>query len=389
MTACIVDVLIPVFNGADYVKSSVESIINQSLTNIAIHVVDDGSTDCTSQILSELAGSDRRVHIHRKENGGIVDALNYGLEFCRAEFIARHDADDLASTGRLQSQVTFLRDHPEVIATASSARHVNPDGKFMGTFARFGATENADPRYIPAKEPYLLHPFLMVRREALQRVGGYRYVIHAEDADLYWRLQELGKLFNDPAVQGDYRMHDNSISSKSVRNGRVMAVSSQLCALSAVRRSEKRPDISFSPEGGAKLRASSQSMETACESVSADLSSDERRHLRLAAGAKLLEMADYRPYEVELSDCIFLDQVYGDFITSVAGENRDILRRAFSGTAARLASRGRWTQAFKLLQPGMGLPFLVRLLFRLMLPSPLHRRIRHITGPILRLTRGV
>ena len=98
----LVDVLIPVYNGVRYVRSAIESMQMQTVSDIRIHVVDDGSTDGTAEVLAEMAAQDPRLRIHSKANGGIVDALNTGLDFCTAEYIARHDADDIA-------QESFIR----------------------------------------------------------------------------------------------------------------------------------------------------------------------------------------------------------------------------------------------------------------------------------------
>src|ERR1700736_3109855 len=92
----IVDVLIPVYNGAPTVRESLNSIRAQTIRDIRIVVIDDGSTDATVEILAELAREDPRIVTIRKPNGGIVDALNLGLQHCRAEFLARFDADDIA-----------------------------------------------------------------------------------------------------------------------------------------------------------------------------------------------------------------------------------------------------------------------------------------------------
>src|ERR1700742_1126690 len=124
----LVDVLIPVYNGVRYVRSALESIQAQTVSDIRIHVVDDGSTDGTAEVLAEMAAQDPRLRIHTKANGGIVDALNTGLAFCTAEFVARHDADDIAYPDRLERQIAYLRQHPDCVALSGAARHVDQDG---------------------------------------------------------------------------------------------------------------------------------------------------------------------------------------------------------------------------------------------------------------------
>src|SRR4029077_9631506 len=107
-----ISVLIPVFNGARTVQDAIASIQGQSITDTEIVIVDDGSTDETPLILKAIAAQDRRVSVLTKANGGIVDALNFGLVACQGECIARHDADDIAYPDRFAAQITYLQDNP-------------------------------------------------------------------------------------------------------------------------------------------------------------------------------------------------------------------------------------------------------------------------------------
>ena len=96
-----IDVVIPAFNASRTVKSAVTSIQQQTLTDIRIIVVDDGSTDDTASIVRGIRAVDDRVRLVSRQNGGIADARNSGLAECRGELIAWLDADDLAAPDRL------------------------------------------------------------------------------------------------------------------------------------------------------------------------------------------------------------------------------------------------------------------------------------------------
>ena len=382
-----IDVLITVYNGSVHIRAAIESIQKQTFPGFRIIIVDDGSDDATPAILADMAAGDSRIEVHTKRNGGIVEAANFGLKLCTAEFIARHDADDLAYPERFERQIAYLRLHPNVLAISGVAHHIDLQGIRLGTMAKFGPPEDADAKHIPAREPYLLHPFLMVRREALTRVGGYRKLVVAEDTDLYWRLQELGALYNAPHFDGEYRLNPNSVSSHSVLSGRVMAVFSQLAALSAVRRRSQQRDIDFTEDYGRAITAQATSLEAACLAASSQLSPDEARHLRFAAAAKMLEMADFRPYELELSDCLFLKAAYDDLGSSLEPSNQARMLRLLAATAARLAVMGKWRQSRLLRVPKDQNRFWTRFLFRKLVPPRVHRRIRHSVGRVLALLR--
>ncbi len=382
-----VDVLVPVFNGASYISESIQSILAQTFSDIEVHVVDDGSTDATPSLLSALQSQDRRLFVHRKENGGIVGALNYGLDHCRAQLLARHDADDLAYPDRLARQIDVLRRDAAIVATSGSARHVGPDGRPLGTMAHLPSPDRSDPTWVPAREPYLLHPFLMVRRGALEQVGRYRFVLHSEDSDLYWRLQEVGRLHHDLEPLGDYRLHSSSISSGSTRNGRIMAVSSQRAAVDAQRRRAGAAGLVFDEVQAARLKAVADSLEAACRIGEEGLQSSEVEWFRLAVATKLLQLCDFRNYGLSDDDCGFIRSACNGTHVAIAADNRREVVRSYAGMAARLFLKGRWRDARTLRPPGTRWTFLQRVALRLLLPPVIYRGARNLLEKV-RVRRG-
>ena len=370
-----VDVLIPVYNAAKTVKSAVESITAQTVTDILIHVVDDGSTDATPAILAAMASADDRIRVHTKPNGGIVDALNFGLTFCTAEFVARHDADDLAYPHRFAAQLDWLGRHPETVAVGAAVRHIDADGRPTGAVVDLGSPDLADAFAVPSQEPYIIHPFLMVRREAIEAVGGYRHVHHAEDTDLYWRLSERGQLHNLPDVLGEYRLHDGSISSASIVNGRISAVNAQLSAVSFRRRQRGADDLVFSKQALVRLKSAGDLREL-IDIAGAGLEPGEKAYLAEATAAKLLELASYRPFEIEASDCRFIGQIARRGMGHLTPADRSLQARRLTGTASRLAAAGRLSDALLLLPARLLPSFAARTILRAPLLAGLKRRYR-------------
>jgi glycosyltransferase involved in cell wall biosynthesis len=375
----LIDVVIPVFNGAKTIQSAIESIQKQTLSNIRIIVVDDGSSDDTAGILRDIAAVDPRVQIVTQPNSGIVDARNAGLTRCRAEFVAWLDADDLAFPDRLEVQVGYLRAHPECVAVSGATRHVDENGRFLGMISHCNPPEAADPLWMPAIEPYLVQPFLMVRRSTIQALGGYRHLVYSEDSDLCWRMQELGRLHNMEAVLGDYRMHTNSVSSQSIINGRIMASLSQLCVISALRRRAGRQDLSFRKEAAGRYGAAESLADIfalGCEG----LMRDEVDHLEIAVASKLLELTSYRPYELELDDCRFIQLAMSRHYSRLRPANRAALARARSGTAARLLHRGRVREAAALISPSQYPVTIGRVVWRAMASPTMRSHMRRTIG---------
>src|SRR5690606_4954562 len=253
-------------------------------------------TDQTPVVLARLASADARVHIIRKQNDGIVEARNDALRACEAEFVACLDADDIAYPERIERQLAYMERRPECVALGGEVEHIDEHGAPVANMVQQGDPAKADPSKAPALEPYILHSTLMARRADVVAVGGYRHVPNSEDSDLFWRLQEHGALVNLPVRYGAYRVHTASISS-SIVNGRIMAVGSQLGASSALRRRAERKDVEFPRELHASLRAAA-TLEKMCAAAAREIDPDEADHLRIAAAAKLMELARYRPYEL-------------------------------------------------------------------------------------------
>ena len=375
MTTHTVDVLIPAYNAGATVGIAVESILNQTMRDLQVHVVNDGSTDDTGAVLARLAAKDPRVHVYTQANEGIVDSLNNGLAHCHAEFLARIDADDIAYPERIEIQLAYLRANPEVVAVGAKMRHVDIDGVPLGSIAEIGSPDLADPSWVPCIEPYLIHPVMTARRSAIDAAGGYRQVYYAEDTDLYWRLRDHGRLYNMPELLGDYRFHDGSVSGRSIVNGRIMAISSQLTALSTLRRARGVPDIVFHKDSLAAYRKA-KSLAAMVEIGAAQLDAAERRHYEEAVAGKIMELTSYRPYEIETEDCAYIGMIARRGFAHLPPLNAGLQQRRISGTASRLAAAGRWSDAKLMITPAMYPMFMARTAARVGLPDPLWRALR-------------
>lgn len=210
MQVSAVTVLMPVHNGALYLAEAVDSILRQTFADFELLVLDDGSTDDTPHILG--ACSDPRLAVIRNEkNVGVIAALNRGLEVAKGEFVARMDADDVALPNRLQRQVDFLRASPRTGLCGTWFRTIG-DGRST-TVRPPTAAEDVSAKLF--YESPLAHPSVMFRR-ALFAVHRLRYsgdYPHAEDFELWTRVDHVTEIANLPEVLLQYRRHGEQISS--------------------------------------------------------------------------------------------------------------------------------------------------------------------------------
>lgn len=344
-----VDVVIPAFNAAPTVAEAIRSVLAQSATRLRVIVVDDGSHDETAAIVTAIAREDARITLIRQRNCGISAAMNAGIAAGDAPFVARLDADDKSAPDRHERQLRFLLDHPDVVAISGAHREVGPDGTPTGYVFQPPATPMCDPDHLPAREPELTQPFFMVRRAALDRLGGYRPYPVSEDSDLYWRLAEIGRLACLPDMMGDYRMHPNSISGASIRHGRRVALYSQLAALAARRRRNGLEDISLSTIDACAAPSAAPLPDQIADTARRHaLTAADVARLTASVAAKLMELAGYRPFELEHCDCHFIAASLAVLPDGLTIRNHIDLRKRRAATAARLLRLGRARDAVTL-----------------------------------------
>lgn len=194
-----VSILMPVRNEGLYLPAALKSLYTQSFTDWELVAVDDGSNDCTPDILATAARHDSRVHAIRLEGGGLVAALNTGLEACQAPLLARMDGDDISHPERLQAQTSYLEAHPGTGLVACSFRHF-PRRSLKQGMLDYEDWQNAllDHAMIMKDlfvESPFVHPGIMTRRTILKELGGYRDCGWPEDYDLWLRMAAAGVKF--------------------------------------------------------------------------------------------------------------------------------------------------------------------------------------------------
>jgi len=191
-----VSVVMPVRDAAAWIGAAVASVLAQTLDDLELVVVDDGSRDDSATIVERL--SDARVRVLRQPAHGTAVALNAGIAATRAPLIARMDADDLALPDRLTLQVGLLDAHPEIGVLGAGWRELAPDGHAIDVSPP--AIDDAGIRgMLPRRNP-LAHPTVVMRRTAGDAVGWYdeRWPV-AQDYDLWIRIARVTRFANLPS----------------------------------------------------------------------------------------------------------------------------------------------------------------------------------------------
>jgi glycosyltransferase involved in cell wall biosynthesis len=194
-----VSVLMPCYNAASTLPEALASLACQTLVDFELVVVDDGSDDASAHILAERAACEPRLGVITQPHQGIVAALNTGLQACRADLVARMDADDVAYPRRLERQAAYLRLHPEVGVAACQVESFPADQVRLGLQIYLqwqnALLSDADIRREMFVESPLAHPSVMFRKAMVEQAGGYQDHGWAEDYDLWLRLYLAGACF--------------------------------------------------------------------------------------------------------------------------------------------------------------------------------------------------
>ena len=206
-----VSVVIPVYDGAKHLRAAVECMLQQTLTDIEVIVVDDGSTDETPEVLRSFMGVPRLRVITHVTNLGLVASLNAGIEAAQAPLIARMDADDWSAPTRLARQVALFDSDPRMVLSATHFAVVDAAGGAHRVIPTFGSRG----RLMLAMAAFncIGHSTAMFRKDVVERAGGYRAEwMPGEDYDLWLRLLPLGSVGVVPSVEVRYLDNPNGIS---------------------------------------------------------------------------------------------------------------------------------------------------------------------------------
>lgn len=210
-------IVMSVYNGADSLQGTVESVLSQEGVDLEFIVVNDGSTDASGSLLDGLAAQDARVRVIHQENLGLTRALIRGCALARGKFIARQDCGDLSLPGRLRDELRAMESRAEVAFVSCGTRFVGPQGELLYDVAISEEESNAGLLTLHARRLRgpSHHGSTLFRRDLYERVGGYREQFYfAQDIDLWTRIAEHGPHIALPAFLYQARFVPSSISGR-------------------------------------------------------------------------------------------------------------------------------------------------------------------------------
>jgi len=208
----LVSVVMPTYNSERFLGDAIESIINQTFRDFEFIIVADKSSDRSDLILDDYAKKDNRIKVFMEKKKGLIASLNKGCQLAKGKYIARMDADDISRPHRLEMQIQYLEEHPEIGVLGTGIRYIDEAGR-LGKSVR----NPRDPKLIKFYlhlENCFVHPSIMMRRETIEHLGFYNpEAIHAEDYDLWARATSVTQVSNLQDILLEYRVWSGGISS--------------------------------------------------------------------------------------------------------------------------------------------------------------------------------
>lgn len=214
-----VSVILATHNRAATLDAAIESVLDQTLADLELVVVDDASEDDTPQRLARWVERDARVKVLRNgENRGLPASLNRGISEARAPLLARIDDDDRwTDRDKLAAQLRWMRDHPDTVLLGTA--YVDEWGRRTANPVEDGAIR----RQMLSRCPFC-HPSVVMRAETVRAVGGYDETLpYAEDWELWLRLGRVGGLANLASVTLVKARGDDTLSERYFQRQLAMA----------------------------------------------------------------------------------------------------------------------------------------------------------------------
>lgn len=187
-----VSVIMSVYNDEKYVGEAIESILKQKFEDFEFIICNDCSADKSGDIIQKYAQKDRRIiYFTNEKNMGLASSLNRCLEKSTGEYIARMDSDDYSLKYRLKKQVEFLDMNPWCAVLGGQIEYINSFGE---VYRESSFKQEISKRDV-IMQVCVAHPTVLMRREVLEKVGGYTVsslTNRAEDYDLWCKIVEHG-----------------------------------------------------------------------------------------------------------------------------------------------------------------------------------------------------
>ena len=234
----LVSVLIPTYNdNPEFLKLALNSVIKQTYKPTEIIIVDDSTSLETIETIDEYVQQNPHISVIRNHNKkkGLSAALNEGVKYCKGDYIARMDADDLSLPNRIELEMSAFADNVAIVGGQGVI--INKDGEFIRKFDKLPLTHKGIVNNLKRAQPSFIHPSVIIRKKALLECGGYDENFQcAEDMNLWIRLSQNHYVKNINDIVLMYRKYGGNASTvMSERQNRAVTANQLLSVFGAIK----------------------------------------------------------------------------------------------------------------------------------------------------------
>lgn len=196
MKSPLVSIILPAYNGAEWIEKAIQSVLAQSFTDFELLIINDGSSDDTEAIALRFAQQDPRIrYIKNERNLGIQRTRNISLEQSHCDYIAEIDQDDeWVDKDKLKKQLNFLEAHSDHVLVGTGAIMVDSRGQETARYLMPETDQEIRKKLL--RKNCFIHSSVMYRKNPVKAIGGYTVDRMSEDHDLWLRLGRVGKFGN-------------------------------------------------------------------------------------------------------------------------------------------------------------------------------------------------
>lgn len=210
----LVSVLLPVYNSENTISSAIESVLNQSMTDFELLIINDGSTDCTLDIIHSYSDS-RIVRVVNDVNMGLIYSLNRGISLSKGKYIARMDSDDIMDVDRLLIQCNYLETHFNIDLCGSSCYLFNDLG-IVGKQMYFTSYDEIKAELL--FNCPICHPSVLLKKDVFMNIKYDEKYLYAEDYFLWTEVLSSFRAYNIPRFLMKYRCSMDSQTANGEKN---------------------------------------------------------------------------------------------------------------------------------------------------------------------------
>ena len=208
-----VSVIIPCYNRERYIQETVNSVLNQTYPNIEIICVDDGCTDGTREILNSYEDKIRVLEHHGRVNKGQSAAINLGIQNSASDYVAVLDSDDLFAPEKIEKQVKYLEEHPDIGYIYANGYAIDENGNNLFKIFPDGYIAPGDPETVLLECPLGTPSGYLVRRMVYENAGYFDESLRSsQDHDMAIRLAEIAEIGYLNDILWYKREHSDSLS---------------------------------------------------------------------------------------------------------------------------------------------------------------------------------